>query len=249
MHDAHDRIIYVGKAKNLRQRIGSYRYVCHEDSPKTARLLAHVANIRWRECDSEEAALLEENRLLRELRPRFNRMNTWPKALRFVTVQCDATSFRLGLAIEPTDECYGAFKGASREAFGALLRLLWAGDESYAALPRPLLLEHVPAVYEFPMARALNWMEELRGFLRGDCDALMGRFANSRADNCRFNTAFRQADFLALEHFSRIGPQRNRMLRTQFKARDFIAQHELDDLLVRHRQIVHRATRQYSPGH
>src|SRR6185503_577520 len=141
-----------------------------------------------------EAALLEENRLLRELRPRFNRMNTWPRALRFVTVKCDAAAVRLSLAVEPTGECYGAFKGASRQNFGALLRLLWAGEESYAVLPRSLVLERAPAVYEFPTARALNWLEELRSFLRGDCDALMGRFTNARADNCQFNTAFRETD-------------------------------------------------------
>src|SRR4026209_400075 len=76
MCDAEDRIIYVGKAKNLRQRIGSYRYAGERCSRKTARLVARVASIRWQQCASEEAALLEENRLLRELRPQFNRMNT-----------------------------------------------------------------------------------------------------------------------------------------------------------------------------
>src|SRR4051812_38130340 len=68
MCDAHNRIIYVGKAKNLRQRIGSYRYAHDHCSRKTARLVARVTSIRWQPCASEEAALLEENRLLRELR-------------------------------------------------------------------------------------------------------------------------------------------------------------------------------------
>ncbi len=192
-------------------------------------------SIRWQVCASEEAALLEENRLLRELRPRFNRMNTWPKAARFVKLECAAASARLSLAVEPAGECYGAFKGASRQNFGALLRLLWALNESYAALPRSLVLERSPDTYEFPLVRADTWLDELRSFLRGECDALMNRFATSPADDGQFHTAFRQADLLAVEHFSRIGPQRNRALRTRFNTPELIAQHELDDLLVRQR--------------
>jgi hypothetical protein len=234
MCDASDRIIYVGKAKNLRQRIGSYRY--GRCSRKTARLVARVASIRWRICASEEAALLEENRLLRELRPRFNRMNTWPKASRFVRVTLESSGIQLSLVDEPHGECYGAFKGASRENFGALLRFLCARNGSYGLLPRRLLIERTPAVFAFSKQQARSWLANLRPFLRGESDELLKSFATPALNDCLFHAAFRQVDLLALEHFFRVGPQRNLALREHFGVERLIAQHELDDLIVRHRQ-------------
>jgi len=236
--DKSDRVIYVGKARNLRRRIGSYRYAHEHCSRKTVRLVAHIANIRWMVCASEEAALLEENRLLRELRPRFNRANTWPKASRFVRLVANSTSVQLSLAAEADSQCYGAFKGASRETFGALLRLLWAIDNPYAALPRSLLLQRPPVAHEFSPTQAEVWLDALRSSLRGECDELLSRFATAAAsERCQFHSAFRQADFLAVEHFFRIGPRRNHRLRLRFGAGQLIAQEDLDDLIVRERQV------------
>jgi excinuclease UvrABC nuclease subunit len=237
MCDAESHVIYVGKAKNLRQRIGSYRYADERCSRKTARLVARIASIRWQECASEEAALLEENRLLRELRPRFNRMNTWPKAAQFIRLVVDSTFVQMSLTTEADGQCYGAFKGVSRDVFGALLRLLWAIGDPYAGLPRSLLLHRPAAAHEFPLSQAERWLGPLRTSLRGECDELASRFAAAAAnEQCPFYSAFRQADLLAVEQFLRIGPQRNQRLRLQFGAGELIGQAELDDLIVRDRQ-------------
>lgn len=237
MCDAADRIIYVGKAKNLRQRIGSYRYADSRCSRKTARLIARVASIRWQECASEEMALLEENRLLRELRPRFNRMNTWPKASQFVRLIANSSLVQLSLTPQADAQCFGAFKGASRDSFGALLRLLWTLDHDYATLPRSLLLQRPRSCYEFSPGRAEAWLRALQASLRGECEELVNRFAAVAArEECPFYSAFRQADLAAVEQFFRIGPQRNRRLRLQFGAEEMIGQEELDDLIVRDQQ-------------
>lgn len=54
------RLIYIGKAKNLRQRLGSYRYVHPDrDSRKTWRLVKRIREIKWELCESHEAALLK----------------------------------------------------------------------------------------------------------------------------------------------------------------------------------------------
>ena len=237
MCDAGGRIIYVGKAKNLRQRIGSYRYATESCSRKTARLVARVASIKWQECASEEMALLEENRLLRELRPRFNRTNTWPKASQFVRLVADSSSVQLSLTTEPDSQCFGAFKGASRDSFGALLRLLWTLDDDYAAVPRSLLLQRPPGFHEFSPVRAEAWLNFLKCSLRGECDELVSRFTAAAAREERpFYSAFRQADLIAVEQFFRVGPQRNHRLRLHFGAGELINQEELDDLIVRDRQ-------------
>jgi GIY-YIG catalytic domain len=88
MRDAHDLLIYVGKAKNLRQRLNSYRYPAR-GSRKTVRLVHAVRRIEWELCHSDEAAQLRENALLRTHRPRFNRLGTWPKANCFILIHAE----------------------------------------------------------------------------------------------------------------------------------------------------------------
>lgn len=65
------KIIYVGKAKNLRKRVNSYFSKIH-DNRKTAILVNKIADIRHIVVDSEEDALLLENNLIKKYQPRYN---------------------------------------------------------------------------------------------------------------------------------------------------------------------------------
>ncbi|MDD3906923.1 MAG: excinuclease ABC subunit UvrC, partial [Bacteroidales bacterium] len=65
-------IIYVGKAKNLKRRVHSYFLKDHEDSPKTRVLVKKIRDLKYIVVDTEEDALLLENNLIKEFRPRYN---------------------------------------------------------------------------------------------------------------------------------------------------------------------------------
>jgi excinuclease ABC subunit C len=65
------KIIYVGKAKNLRKRVLSYFSKIH-DNRKTAILVRNIADIKHIVVDSEEDALLLENNLIKKYQPRYN---------------------------------------------------------------------------------------------------------------------------------------------------------------------------------
>jgi hypothetical protein len=66
-------VLYVGKARNLRKRLGSYRVANPERLPRrTIRLLHQVRRIEWDECPSEEAASHREELLICVLAPKFN---------------------------------------------------------------------------------------------------------------------------------------------------------------------------------
>ncbi|HHY86666.1 MAG TPA: nucleotide excision repair endonuclease [Verrucomicrobia bacterium] len=76
-------VLYVGKAKNLRRRLSSYRVANPDRFPRRIiRLLCRVTRIEWDECADEAAAAYREEMLIAVLQPRFNSAgNVWPKRL------------------------------------------------------------------------------------------------------------------------------------------------------------------------
>jgi excinuclease ABC subunit C len=72
MKDAAGRVIYVGKAKNLHARAGSYFLKAAELDRRTADLVAEIRDIDYLETDSEVDALLLESRLVKDVQPKFN---------------------------------------------------------------------------------------------------------------------------------------------------------------------------------
>lgn len=71
MRDAERAIIYVGKAKNLKKRVGSYFQKDHSDI-KTQTLVAHIADIEVIVTHTEKEALLLESTLIKAHQPRYN---------------------------------------------------------------------------------------------------------------------------------------------------------------------------------
>jgi len=72
--DEDGNIIYVGKAKNLKKRVSSYFTKNHDDSPKTKILVRKIKDIKYIIVETEEDALLLENNLIKQYRPRYNVM-------------------------------------------------------------------------------------------------------------------------------------------------------------------------------
>lgn len=72
-YDKDDRILYVGKAKNLKKRVSSYFNKQH-DSHRIGVMVNKIKNIKHIVVDSEMDALLLENTLIKKLQPRFNIM-------------------------------------------------------------------------------------------------------------------------------------------------------------------------------
>ncbi|MCY1494693.1 UvrABC system protein C [compost metagenome] len=70
-YDKEDKILYVGKAKNLRKRVSSYFNKLH-DNGKTNVLVRKIVSIRHIVVPTETDALLLENNLIKKLQPRYN---------------------------------------------------------------------------------------------------------------------------------------------------------------------------------
>ncbi len=76
MKDAHGRVLYVGKAKDLRARVSSYFQnsadLLSTRGPEIAKMAAMVTDVDFLECDTEVDALLQESRLIKDIQPPFN---------------------------------------------------------------------------------------------------------------------------------------------------------------------------------
>ena len=73
MKDAAGRVIYIGKAKNLRSRTGSYFLKAAAEDSRTAKLVLEIRDIDYLDAESEIDALLMEARLIKDILPKFNR--------------------------------------------------------------------------------------------------------------------------------------------------------------------------------
>lgn len=69
--DRSGKIIYVGKAKNLKRRVSSY-FIKNKQTPKTTILVSKICHIHHIVVNSEEDALLLENNLIKQHKPQYN---------------------------------------------------------------------------------------------------------------------------------------------------------------------------------
>ena len=219
MFDEAGFLLYVGQSSDLRDRLNSYRHVHPErDSRKTNRLVHLVRRIDWEVCDSPVSAVLRENELLRTLRPRFNRMNVYPKACFFIGVERDGGLLRLTLTRDTTltGKLFGAFKGAAWP-FASLCRLLFIAshrDVSFGHFPSRLLTTAPLRTQYFGLEESVGSLVE--DYMAGESVSLVEALTDvcSEVD---MRTPFEQnlmlADLVSVEEFFERGPQQVRRLR------------------------------------
>jgi len=70
-YDRSDKLLYIGKAKNLKKRVSSY-FTKHHDNGKTRVLVKKIAHIKHIVVETETDALLLENNLIKKYQPRYN---------------------------------------------------------------------------------------------------------------------------------------------------------------------------------
>ncbi len=128
MKDADDNVLYVGKAKDLKQRLGSYRLANPDRMPRRhLRMVREVAHIEFQFCANESAALRRESKLLRSLKPKYNRAGVWPGKSRFIVWRADAQKIELGIVEtpEPAWRRFGPLNSIAVALHQSLSRLLW----------------------------------------------------------------------------------------------------------------------------
>jgi len=117
MRDADDRVLYVGKAKNLRKRVGSYYSQPLGYTRKMDGLIESLARIQVEVVGSELEALILESQLIRRYRPRYNTVQRNAEQYVYVKVDISNPWPRVTTCRDRADDgalYYGPFKSSSR---------------------------------------------------------------------------------------------------------------------------------------
>jgi excinuclease ABC subunit C len=214
--DADGRVLYVGKAKSLRQRLASYFADPATLAPRTAQLVAQAARVEWIQVANETEALLLEYSLIKRHRPRFNVRLVDDKSYPWLAVTVSDPWPRAAVVRgrrRSGTAAFGPFTHAkaARETLDLVVRsfpVRTCSDGKFRrhqAMGRPCLLFHIercsgPCVGAVDPATYRGYVEDLMAFFAGDTEALATRLRQEMAEAAEqlaFERAARLRDQLA----------------------------------------------------
>ncbi|MDO8362578.1 MAG: excinuclease ABC subunit UvrC [Actinomycetota bacterium] len=189
--DKEGRVIYVGKASSLRQRLSNYFQDPRNMHPRTAQMVATATSVEWIEVRNEVEALMLEYSLIKQHRPRFNVRLRDDKSYPFLAVTVDE-QFPRALVMRGRKRKGTRYFGpyahayAIRDTLDLLLRSFPIRTCSpgkfneHHRLGRPCLLFHIekcsgPCVGEIDEMPYRQLVQELIDFLDGDTDDIVKR--------------------------------------------------------------------------
>lgn len=261
MKDKRGRVIYVGKAKNLKNRVRNYFHRSGDNRPFVKLLDRILADIETVITSSEKEALLLENNLIKQHKPRFNVRLVDDKNYLVLRLDPKARYPRLEVTRKIREDgarYFGPYHSAracrqTLEVIGRHFRLRTCTDQVMNSRRRPCLeyqIKRCDAPCVLPVAPS-QYAEQVRDvalFLEHKSSELLDRLRGrmmSASDNLEFETAAALRDQL---HAIEITLERQHAVATQFVNQDVIGYYREGDvleiavLLVRQGKLVGRRT-------
>lgn len=212
MLNAEAEVLYVGKARSLKKRVGNYA-AGRVHSNRTARMVRETANMEFVITRTETEALLLEANLIKRLRPRFNVLLRDDKSFPYILIsgnhRAPAIMKHRGARVRKGDY-FGPF--ASAIAVGRTINSLQRAfllrtctDSVFESRTRPCLLFQIkrcsgPCTHEISDADYEELVTEARDFLSGKSQNVKATIAaamNGAAENLDFERAAVYRDRLA----------------------------------------------------
>ena len=227
---ADGEVLYVGKAKSLRSRVGSYTQPTRL-STRLMRMVSATVNMEFSVTGSEAEALLLENNLIKRFRPRFNVLLRDDKSFPYIVIRRDTDWPQLAKhrgTREPSNEYFGPFASATavNRTLYALQRafpLRSCSDGVFSARTRPCLQYQIkrctaPCVGRIDKPEYDSIVDEVRGFLGGR-NREVQQALSKRMEQASAHLEFEGAAILR---------DRIRAL-TQIQSHQFISLHSIDE--------------------
>jgi excinuclease ABC subunit C len=216
--DKDGRVIYVGKAKSLRQRLSNYFQSPSALPPRTAQMVACAESVEWIQVRNDVEALMLEYSLIKQHKPRFNVRLRDDKSYPFLVLtkadEWPRATVRRGRPSGRTENRYfGPFAHAYaiRETLDLLLRTFpvrSCSDSKFTRherVGRPCLMYHIercagPCAGLVDHEQYSRLVDELSAFLEGDTAPVVRKLEGqmrAAAANLEFELAARARDRLA----------------------------------------------------
>ena len=180
-----DKVIYVGKAKNLKNRVNSYFNRVHE-SEKTNELVKNIEDIEFFLTNTEIDALLLENNLIKKYSPKYNILLKDEKTYPFIKISKeDFSSIKIVRTTKALDikngEYFGPYPYGAWRLKNILMKLFKIRDcnrDMKKISPRPCLKYYMksctgPCVYKDTKEEYNRDVENLKQVLKGNTSKLI----------------------------------------------------------------------------
>jgi excinuclease ABC subunit C len=211
MRDASGRLLYIGKAVNLKARLNQYLHL-HDTREMVPRLVSELSDVEFIVTNSEKEALLVERQLVRKLKPPYNIMLRDDKAFLMVRVSQEEPFPRLELVRKRRKDAalyFGPFSSAApiREYVRFLSRafqLRTCSENVFRQRQRACVLHQMgwcsaPCVdkdQEAHYRERMNAAVDLLTRRRADAAGLIEKTMERASDDERFEEAARYRDLL-----------------------------------------------------
>ncbi len=205
MKDEHGKIIYVGKAVNLRNRLRSYFHASAQEDHKTRRLVQKIRNIEWIVVDSELEALILEMNLIKKHRPRYNIRLKDDKRYPYIKVHYAIPFPKVTVTrnmVKDGSRYFGPYTSvwAVHQTLDVLRRIFpyltcdreITGKDERACLYYDIKLCTAPCIGAINQADYRQMIDDLCHFLEGRTEPILSRLTlemNQAAENLQFERA------------------------------------------------------------
>ena len=242
MKDQAGKVIYIGKAINLRHRVRSYFHASAQKNPRTSVLVAKIRDIEWIIVKSELEALILEMNLIKEYQPHFNVQLKDDKRYPYIKIHW-ADPFPRVSVTRKVEKDGSRYYGPYINVWAVnqtmdLLRKIFpyltcnrtiTGDDQRACLYYDIQLCTAPCIGRISQEDYREMIKELGAFLNGRTDNIIKRLEEEMQQasaDLKYERAAQLRD--TLDAVQRI-VEKQRIISTKFTDSDVIALADLEN--------------------
>ena len=242
MKDQAGKVIYIGKAINLRHRVRSYFHASAQKHPRTNQLVAHIRDIEWIIVQSELEALILEMNLIKEYQPHYNVQLKDDKRYPYIKIHW-ADPFPKVSVTRKVEKDGSRYYGPYINVWAVnqtldLLRKIFpyltcsrtiTGDDQRACLYYDIQLCTAPCIGRISQKEYREMIKELGAFLNGRTEKIITRLEaemRQASTDLKYERAAQLRD--TLDAIQRI-VEEQRIISTRFTDSDVIALADLDN--------------------